>query len=228
MPRCGERCSYALRSISHTAFGGGRLLLTFTCCGDSTDVWPWLRAWIPANHVPGRQINTATRTFGILQNDGPRRATRPRERRTPRTTRDSGHRAAAPVAGPAPWEGPLVSETIDLFSGSSGEPEESPGPSRSAGQPAGVAPAAGTSPAQTGAVRSRPGADDGTSAATQPAAGKRAGTGLNGMLMPELQRLAQSLGLTGTTRLRKGDLVAAIQERQSGRSGATGPVSAAR
>ena len=61
-----------------------------------------------------------------------------------------------------------MSETIDLFSGSSGEPEESPGPSRSAGQPAGVAPAAGTSPAQTGAVRSRPGADDGTSAATQP------------------------------------------------------------
>jgi transcription termination factor Rho len=39
------------------------------------------------------------------------------------------------------------------------------------------------------------------------------------MLMPELQRLAQSLGLTGTTRLRKGELVAAIQERQSGRAG---------
>jgi len=118
-----------------------------------------------------------------------------------------------------------VSETIDLFSGSSGEPEESPGLSRSAGQTAGVAPSAGTFPAQTGAVRSRPDADDGTSAATQPAAGKRAGAGLNGMLMPELQRLAQSLGLTGTTRLRKGDLVAAIQERQkSGRSGAAGAV----
>jgi len=121
-----------------------------------------------------------------------------------------------------------VSETIDLFSGSSGEPEESPGLSRSAGQTAGVAPSAGTFPAQTGAVRSRPDADDGTSAATQPAAGKRAGAGLNGMLMPELQRLAQSLGLTGTTRLRKGDLVAAIQERQGGRSGAAGAVSAAR
>jgi hypothetical protein len=79
-----------------------------------------------------------------------------------------------------------VSETIDLFSGSSGEPEESPGLPRSVGQAAGVAPSAGTSPAQTGAVRSRPGADDGTSAATQPAAGKRAGAGLNGMLMPEL------------------------------------------
>jgi transcription termination factor Rho len=119
-----------------------------------------------------------------------------------------------------------VSETIDLFSGSSGEPEESPGLSRAAGQSAGVAPAAGTSPAQTGAVRSRPGADDGTSAASQPAASKRAGAGLNGMLMPDLQRLAQSLGLTGTTRLRKGDLVAAIQERQGGRSAATGAASA--
>jgi transcription termination factor Rho len=130
--------------------------------------------------------------------------------------------------GPHPGKDPLVSETIDLFSGSTGEPEESPGLSRPAGQPAGVAPSAGTSSAQTGAVRSRPGADDGTSAATQPAASKRAGAGLSGKTMPELQRLAQSLGLTGTTRLRKGDLVSAIQERQGGRSGTAGAVSAPR
>jgi len=117
-----------------------------------------------------------------------------------------------------------VSETIDLFSGHSGEPEEAAGLPRAAG----VAPSAGTSPAQAGAVRSRPDADDGSTAATQPGAGKRASGGLNAMLMPELQRLAQSLGLTGTTRLRKGDLVAAIQERQSGRSGAAGAVSAGR
>src|SRR5580704_16919405 len=123
-----------------------------------------------ANHAPGGQTKTPLRRTGLPQ-DEPRGAGEPGERRAPRMIRDSGHRAAAPVAGPAPWEGPLVSETIDLFSGSSGEPEESPGPSRSAGQPAGVAPAAATSPAQTGAVRSRPGADDGTSAATQPAAG---------------------------------------------------------
>jgi transcription termination factor Rho len=38
------------------------------------------------------------------------------------------------------------------------------------------------------------------------------------MLMPELQRLAQNLGLTGTARMRKGDLVAAIEERQRGGS----------
>ena len=114
-----------------------------------------------------------------------------------------------------------MSETIDLFSGSTGEPEDSPSLSRSAGQSAGVAPSAGTSPAQTGAVRSWPDADDGTqSAATAPAAGRQAGTGLSGMLLPELQRLAQSLGLTGTARMRKGQLIAAIEERQRGRSGA--------
>jgi transcription termination factor Rho len=40
------------------------------------------------------------------------------------------------------------------------------------------------------------------------------------MLLPELQRLAQSLGLTGTARMRKGQLIAAIEERQRGGSGA--------
>ena len=37
------------------------------------------------------------------------------------------------------------------------------------------------------------------------------------MLLPELQRLAQSLGMTGTARMRKGELVAAIEQRQGGR-----------
>src|SRR5580693_2452920 len=66
MPLCGERCSYALRLISHTALGGVRLLLTFTCCGDSTYARSWLGARMPADHAPGSQINTAMRTFGIL------------------------------------------------------------------------------------------------------------------------------------------------------------------
>jgi transcription termination factor Rho len=43
------------------------------------------------------------------------------------------------------------------------------------------------------------------------------------MLLPELQRLAQSLGMTGTGRMRKGELVAAITERQSGGSPGAGP-----
>ncbi|HEY1616635.1 MAG TPA: Rho termination factor N-terminal domain-containing protein, partial [Streptosporangiaceae bacterium] len=112
-----------------------------------------------------------------------------------------------------------MSETLDLFPGSSGELEESPGLSRSAGDSADTAPPAGTSPASAGAVRSRPGADDGSNTAAGPQAGRQAGKGLSAMLMPELQRLAQSLDLTGTARMRKGDLVAAIEERQRGGAG---------
>jgi transcription termination factor Rho len=35
------------------------------------------------------------------------------------------------------------------------------------------------------------------------------------MLLPELQRVAQSLGITGTARMRKGQLIAAIEDRRS-------------
>jgi transcription termination factor Rho len=117
-----------------------------------------------------------------------------------------------------------VSETIDLYSGSTSEPEESPSLARSGGKNAGAAPAAGTSPAQDGAVRSWPDADDGSgtdgAGTTVKPAARRSGTGLSGMVLPELQRLAQSLGLTGTARMRKSDLIAAIEERQ--RAGAAG------
>ncbi|MFG2036609.1 transcription termination factor Rho [Dactylosporangium sp. NPDC048998] len=47
---------------------------------------------------------------------------------------------------------------------------------------------------------------------------RRSGTGLAGMLLPELQSLAASLGISGTARMRKGELVTAIQERQAGES----------
>jgi transcription termination factor Rho len=36
------------------------------------------------------------------------------------------------------------------------------------------------------------------------------------MLLPDLQRVAQSLGITGTARMRKGQLIAAIEERRQG------------
>jgi transcription termination factor Rho len=42
--------------------------------------------------------------------------------------------------------------------------------------------------------------------------------GLSGMLLPELQRLAASLGITGTARMRKSQLVDAINDKQSGGS----------
>jgi len=40
------------------------------------------------------------------------------------------------------------------------------------------------------------------------------------MLLPELQRIAQSMGITGTARMRKSQLVEAIQDRQGGRAAA--------
>ncbi|MGK5114352.1 transcription termination factor Rho [Geodermatophilus sp. CPCC 205506] len=50
---------------------------------------------------------------------------------------------------------------------------------------------------------------------------RRRGSGLSGMLLPELQRLAAELGISGTGRMRKGDLVAAISARQVGGDGAS-------
>ncbi|GHE10369.1 transcription termination factor Rho [Klenkia taihuensis] len=52
---------------------------------------------------------------------------------------------------------------------------------------------------------------------------RRRGAGLSGMLLPELQRLAAELGIPGTARMRKSDLVAAISERQVGAPRAAAP-----
>ncbi|HEY7594183.1 MAG TPA: transcription termination factor Rho, partial [Actinophytocola sp.] len=43
--------------------------------------------------------------------------------------------------------------------------------------------------------------------------------GLSGMVLAELRELAGQLGITGTAGMRKGDLIAAIKERQGGASG---------
>ncbi len=51
---------------------------------------------------------------------------------------------------------------------------------------------------------------------------RRRGSGLSGMVLPELQQLAGSLGITGTARMRKSDLVAAIQDRQGSNRADTG------
>lgn len=42
----------------------------------------------------------------------------------------------------------------------------------------------------------------------------RSGTGLSSLLMPELQRMAQSMGIEGAGRMRRGQLIEAIQNRQ--------------
>ncbi|MFI7021829.1 transcription termination factor Rho [Micromonospora sp. NPDC049900] len=64
-------------------------------------------------------------------------------------------------------------------------------------------------------------AGDATTAA--PARRRRSGTGLSAMLLPELQSLAASLGISGTARMRKGELISAISERQGSAAGAPRP-----
>ena len=123
-----------------------------------------------------------------------------------------------------------MSDTTNMTTGSSGSPEESPSASPLPGEAAGRA---GASPEPAGAVRSWPdgdssaGAAQGAGAAGTTAASRRGGTGLSAMLLPDLQRLAQSMGIMGTGRMRKGQVIAAIEERQ-GSGGAPGAVSAGR
>ena len=45
---------------------------------------------------------------------------------------------------------------------------------------------------------------------------KRRGSGLSGKLLPELQQMACDLGITGTAKMRKSELIAAIQSAQGG------------
>ncbi|MCQ4080400.1 transcription termination factor Rho [Streptomyces sp. RB6PN25] len=59
------------------------------------------------------------------------------------------------------------------------------------------------------------------SAAPAAAAGtatrrRRSGTGLEGMVLAELQQVASALGIRGTARMRKGQLIEVIKERQAG------------
>ena len=66
--------------------------------------------------------------------------------------------------------------------------------------------------------------DEAAAAAGTAPRSRRRGSGLSGMLLPELQRLAGELGIPGTGKMRKSDLVAAISERQVG--GSDGAVAA--
>jgi len=115
-----------------------------------------------------------------------------------------------------------VSETLDLFSAENGDSADLSGPGSSGpySQPVGVADTAGTSHDRVGAVRSRPDAVDaasgGDEASANPSGTTSRARGLTAMLLPELQREAQSMGITGTARMRKGQLIAAIEERRQG------------
>ncbi len=50
---------------------------------------------------------------------------------------------------------------------------------------------------------------------TRTTARRRPGSGLAAMVLPELQALASSMGINGIARMRKGELIAAIQSRQA-------------
>ena len=61
--------------------------------------------------------------------------------------------------------------------------------------------------------------DTTTLEASAPAGGARRSGALSAMRLAELQGLASSMGIDGTAKMRKGDLVAAIRARQNGESG---------
>ncbi|MBA3294549.1 MAG: Rho termination factor N-terminal domain-containing protein, partial [Geodermatophilaceae bacterium] len=73
---------------------------------------------------------------------------------------------------------------------------------------------AATAPTSTRAVSS-PNSAKSSEAEAKP---RRRASGLTGMLLPELQQLAGQLGIAGTAKLRKGDLLTAIKAAQSGSS----------
>ncbi|MGW2372419.1 MULTISPECIES: transcription termination factor Rho [Kitasatospora] len=71
----------------------------------------------------------------------------------------------------------------------------------------------------TDLMGARPDADASDAAAAAPAAPRRrrsAAAGLDGMVLAELQKLAADLGITGTGRLRKSQLIETIKEKSGG------------
>ncbi|MGW0199617.1 Rho termination factor N-terminal domain-containing protein, partial [Nonomuraea sp. NPDC003201] len=69
--------------------------------------------------------------------------------------------------------------------------------------------------------------DTPTRAPAKAARARRSGTGLSAKVLPELQKMAAELGISGTGRMRKSQLIAAIQEKQGGGSGEAAPAPAA-
>jgi transcription termination factor Rho len=90
-----------------------------------------------------------------------------------------------------------VSDTTEILSG---------GPTASEDAPAGIS--------------APPAAAGGSS--TAPKSRSRGGTGLSSLLMPDLQQIAQTLGIPGSGRMRKGQLIEAIEARQGGSAGGKG------
>jgi len=67
---------------------------------------------------------------------------------------------------------------------------------------------------------------DGAAPAGRSGPSRSDGGGLAAMRLPELQQMAQSMGIKGTGRMRKGEVIAAIQDRQGGTAASVAPRSA--
>ncbi|MGO9783731.1 MAG: transcription termination factor Rho [Streptosporangiaceae bacterium] len=98
-----------------------------------------------------------------------------------------------------------MSDTTEFLSGATDASGEPP-----LGRPAS---AEDTGPEGSHAGSSAPAGSDGAAAATGR---RRQGTGLSALRLPELQQVAHQMGIAGTARMRKSQLIAAIQEKQGG------------
>jgi transcription termination factor Rho len=103
-----------------------------------------------------------------------------------------------------------VSDTTDLMGVNAAAPE-----SEGSG---------GTSRGNAPAEKADAPATDAAAATASGAAPKRrrSGTGLEGMVLAELQQVASGLGIKGTARMRKSQLIETIKERQAGGSSSAG------
>jgi len=70
-----------------------------------------------------------------------------------------------------------------------------------------------------GATTTAPGGTDSGASANGSNGAKRRSGGLSGMLLPELQQLAGEMGISGTAKMRKSQLISAIQDKRSGGGG---------
>jgi transcription termination factor Rho len=104
-----------------------------------------------------------------------------------------------------------VTETTDLAI-----PEASSLPRSEAGEHPSEPSSNGAAPAATSTSGANTAPASSTEAEAKP---RRRASGLTGLLLPELQQLAGQLGIGGTAKMRKGDLLTVIQAAQSAPSG---------
>ena len=107
-----------------------------------------------------------------------------------------------------------MSEPTEFFAGTPDLPGDAPRPDL-------PEPRSGTAQAPVSPESGGRSGDGGSAGAPTRAPGRA----LTSMLLPELQRVAQSMGITGVGRMRKSQLIEAIQSRQGG--SAAGPVRSA-